>query len=264
MQLEGVLSRFTLRELLELSVASLVNGALEVYAPSGVHRLFFVQGECVHATSPDTSGFDALWPLFELSDAPFKFVAGSTTREHTITEPTLQIVEQAATLARQWSAIRPYVPTLDIVPQLVAHAGGEHVRIYEEDWPTLSCVDGTRTIREIAQMAVADTVEICTSLLRLKERGLVTLEQRRAEIHERPPQVEAPQPRVLAKDTGPLPKPNSFFAKLLTTLPEASLAATPHGDAPRLPEPAAPASGAAPLPPQPLEYDDILSLLRAG
>lgn len=262
MQLEGFLSRYSLRELLELSVASLVNGAIEVHAPSGVHRIYLVQGECVHATSPDASGFDAVWPLFELSDATFKFVAGSVSHQHTITLPTLQLIDQAETQARQWSKIRPHIPHLEIVPQLVTHAGGEHVRIYEEDWPTLSCVDGVRTIREIAAIAIADPIEVCTSLLRLKEQGLVMLvHQRPAAV--RPAQPAAPQPKLLAKSAGGSPNPPSFFAKLLTAIPEEIRAPVDQPLEVELEERSSALEVAA-LPQQPIEYDDILSLLRAG
>lgn len=262
MQLEGFLSRFPLRELLELSVASLVNGALEVYAPAGVHRLYMAQGECVHATAPGATGFEAIWPLFELNDAPFKFVSGLAASERTITEPTLQLIEQAATLAQRWATIRSYIPSLEIVPQLVARTGAEHVRIFEEDWPTLSCVDGARTVREIAEIAIADTFGVCKSLIRLKGQGLVTLSEQRPVLQPAP--ISTIKPRLHAKSAAAPEQPASFFAKLLTTLPEEALATAlpPAEPAPN----AAPGSATQPteLPSNPVEYDDILSLLRAG
>gem|GEM_PF-3799741 len=285
MQLEGSLSRFALRELLELSVASLVNGALEVQAPRGVHQLFFVEGECVHATSPDANGFDALWPLFELKDGTFRFVAGKTSRERSIALPTLELIEQAEALAHQWAKVRPYIADLDIVPQLTTPAEGEQVRIYEEDWPVLSCVDGTRTIAAIAQQALLDPLQVCIGLLRLKERGLLRLDQRRPAIEQARVEHSGPantthQPSLL---TAPkkVHKPSSFFAKLLVSVPQevlampvpttnsvptaTSVAATPA--APATPTPnsvtATAYTPAKPLPDKPTEYDDILSLIRS-
>ena len=256
MQLNGLLSRFALRELLELSIASLVNGVIEVQAPSGVHRLFFVAGSLVHAVSPEASGFDAVWPLFELSDAPFRFVAGATTEERTFVEPTLHVIDRAVVVAQRWSTVRPLIPHLDIVPELVSPVKGEHVRIFEEDWPILSSVDGSRSIAEVAQAALLDPLEVCVGLLRLKERGLVQLRVQggsahrkladpvASEVHDQP----AASPIALVKPR------SSFFAKLLGTASvelEAVAAA---------PEP-------APVPvvhsSTPSEYDDILSLLRS-
>lgn len=270
MQLDGSLSRFALRELLELSVASFVSGAIEVQAPAGTHRIFFVEGHCVHATSPTASGFDALWPLFELSDAPFRFVAGLTARERTLHESPAQLIDQAQALALQWSTIRPYIPHLEIVPQLTTPASGEQVRIYEEDWPVLSWVDGTRTIAEIARSAILDPIEVCIGLLRLKDRGLVDLCQQAlvarqaSEMSAAVPRATPRQPQLAAKTA----KPKSFFARLLNDAPEDVFApvAPPVGEqavesAPDTPlaEPA-PAQAAATS--DTAAYDEILRLLR--
>lgn len=256
MQLEGLLSSFPLRELLELSAASLVNGAIEVQAPSGVHRLFFLQGTLVHATASDAGGFDAFWPLFELEDASFHFLVGATTRERTINEPILPLIAKAEALAQKWARVRPFVPCLDIVPELVSPAKDDRVRIFEEDWPILSMVDGIRTITDVARSAQLDRIEVCVGLLRLKERGLVSLAQQRmvnmaAQISRPSVMRETPPPRQ------PMSEPAvraGFFAKLLTDMP-ADLLEAPATRTAAAPETTAP-------PPPPTDYDDILSLLR--
>lgn len=261
MQLDGFLSRFALRELLELSVASLVNGALEVHAPNGTHRLFFVEGRCVHAASPSATGFDALWPLFELIDAPFRFVAGLSTSERTLHEPTAQLIDQAEGLAMQWASIRPAIPHLEIVPQLTMPANGEQVRIYEEDWPVLSWVDGARTIAEIAGAAILDPIEVCSGLLRLKDRGLVSLSQRQPPVALAANAPAAPAAPRHAALSGPAAKPKSFFARLLTDAPVDVLNSMPLPAEPS----SAPAEQEQPVASEvagPTEYDDILRLLR--
>ena len=272
MQLEGFLSRFALRELLELSVISLVTGAIEVQAPAGVHRIFFVEGRCVHALSPEAQGFEALWPLFELQDAPFRFVAGYTTPERTIAEPTSNVIDQAEALARQWSKIRPYIPSLDIVPEMVMPANGEQVRIYEEDWPILSGVDGSRTIAEVAQHAVLDPLEVCIGLIRLKYRGLVKLARQRTGVAQ--PPVEATVLPAASKPTSSLKaatapaQPSSFFARLLVAVPQDALQPTPITAAgaglPQAADVAVPEPTPADLPAaaHQSENDDILRLLR--
>jgi hypothetical protein len=273
MQLEGFLSRFALRELLELSVISLVTGAIEVQAPAGVHRIFFVEGRCVHALSPDAQGFEALWPLFELQDAPFRFVAGCTTPERTITEPTPNLIDQAEALARQWSKIRPYIPSLDIVPEMVMPANGEQVRIYEEDWPILSGVDGSRTIAEVAHHAVLDPIEVCIGLIRLKYRGLVKLDRQRTRAAQPVAETKAlsagSRSSSKLKAAGAPAQQQSFFARLLVAVPQDALHPAPvAAPGPGLPQAA---DVAVPEPthsdPQPAadqsENDDILRLLRA-
>jgi hypothetical protein len=264
MQLEGFLSRFPLQELLELSVASLINGAIEVQTPSGLHRLFFREGELVHAASPEATGLDAVWPLFELNDAPFRFVAGAAARERTISEPTLQVIEQALVLAQQWAKVRPYIASIAIIPELVSPVNGDQVRIFEEDWPILSSVDGTRSIAEVARRASRDPLEVCIGLLRLKERGLVSLTEQRVVTEVRPSRPEA------AEVSPPKPVktavPKSFFAKLLTGVPEEVLAPPVPVMMPKI-EGTVPAAAVTPVSPPvaapPTEYDDILLLLRS-
>lgn len=256
MQLNGLLSRFALRELLELSIASLVNGVIEVQAPLGVHRLFFVTGSLVHAISPEASGFDAFWPLFELSDAPFQFVAGATTEERTFAEPTLQVIDRAVVVAQRWSIVRPLIPHLDMVPELFSPAVGEHVRIFEEDWPILSSVDGSRSIAEVAKVSLLDPLEVCVGLLRLKERGLVQLRVQGVSAHRKPARPLAshlPDQPVVSQVSPAKPR-SSFFAKLLGAASvELEAVAAP-------PEPAvSPVARSS----TPSEYDDILSLLRS-
>lgn len=262
MQLDGYLSSFSLPELLELCVASLVNGAIEIHAPAGMYRLFFCEGALVHATSPDASGFEAFWPLFELGEARFRFVAGATPHERTITEPTRPLIAQAAALAQQWSTIRPQVPHLGIVPEMVSPANAEHVRIYEEDWPILSAIDGVRSIAEVARRAQLDRIQVCVGLLRLKERGLIRFAEARAVVENAltiEPEPAAPPVSVLPQPPAPssaVPQRATpgvgFFARLLVNVPDEAL-----------PPPLDVAPALAALPAAPLEYDDILVVLRS-
>lgn len=250
MQLDGFLSSFPLSELLELSVASMINGAIEVYAPAGLHRLFFVEGTLVHATSPDASGFDAFWPLFELGDAAFRFVASAAPTERTITEPVRPLIAQAAALARQWSAIRPDVSSLNIVPELVSPAHGEHVRIFEEDWPILSSVDGQRSIAAVAQHAKLDAIEVCVGLVRLKERGLVQFCGPRPAVELLAPPEDAPVESEVVVPAPSAPDPAvGYFARLLGNVPDVELAPLPEAP----PE----------LSPTPTAYEEILLVLRS-
>lgn len=255
MQLEGLLSRFPLRELLDLCVTSLVNGAIEIETPTGTARLFFVEGQCVHAESPETTGFEAIWPLFELADAPFRFAAGLQTTQRSVVEPTTDVVARAQALVARWSRIRPYISDLKLVPTLAVPPEADQIRIYEEDWPVLSCVDGARTIEQIAQRAVLDPLEVCEALLRLRARGLVSLE-RKPVSHQLTTRADPPTPPStthVAHESSPEPArlthSESFFARLLAELPVAT--------APTIAEERA-------IPERPLDTEDILRVLRAS
>ncbi|WP_026369445.1 DUF4388 domain-containing protein [Kallotenue papyrolyticum] len=258
MQLEGNLARVPLRELLELCAASLVTGMLEVDTPAGRTHLFFVEGTCVHASAPGATGFEAIWPLFELREADFRFVAGAQAPERSVVEPLPEVIARAEGLAQRWARLRPHIPHLDLVPTFVVPAGGEQVRIYEEDWPVLSCVDGARTIAEIAQRAMLDPCEVCEALLRLRQRGLIQLEERLAPAIQTTAPLERP-PASLAQDAPSMLRERDeragFFARLLAELPVAPRAELPAAPTP---QPQAPPSAPA----EQLSPDDILRLLR--
>lgn len=251
MQLNGLLSCFSLRELLELSADSLITGALEIDAPQGRHRIYVVHGNCVHAAAPDAQGFDALWPLFALDDAPFRFVVGATSSITTLNEPLALLLAQAETLARQWRTQQQHIPSLDMFPRLAMPSGTEQVRIMEEDWRVLSRVDGSRTIVEISQDLAVMPLEVCQSLIRLLERGLV-------EISERPveplPRVAVHQPPTAARQPleASVAAPTPFFARLLSTPHASATLVAPIVEAP-----------AADQPPLPTPEDEILAILRS-
>ncbi len=177
MQLECALTTFPLRELLDLCVRSLITGAVEVEAPAGFHRVLVQGGRIDHAESPRECGFDALWPLFELADAPFRFHAGLSSPERTIDEHAPGLLARAQRIAAEWRSIRPIIANLDVVPQLVVPDTREMVRIDEEHWSILCLADGMRTVREIAAEVGVEAVDACRILLRLHKRGLVRLDQ---------------------------------------------------------------------------------------
>jgi hypothetical protein len=214
MQLECALHTFPLRELLDLCIRSLITGAVEVETPAGCHRIFVRAGRIYHAESPTETGFDAIWPLFELADAPFTFRAGLSSHERTIDERPARMLLRAQCMASEWKTIRPVIASLDVVPHLVVPENIEAVKVDEEHWTTLCLADGVHTIREIAAEAGVEHVDACRILIRLYKRGLVRLDQQRprtpiAPLRPKPSLLQASNHEGAA----------SFFARLLADLP---------------------------------------------
>ena len=216
MQLQCNFSTFPLRDLLDLCVRSVITGAVEVDAPAGVHRVFVRAGRIYHAEGPRETGFEALWPLFELSDAPFHFRAGLSSHERTMDERAPSLLARAQRTAGEWKAFRPVIASLDVVPQLIVPDDIATVKIDEEHWSILSLADGLRTIREIAVEAGIEHVDACRTLLRLHKRQLVRLDQQR----RWDARLTAAQPRqplfyAAHQEAGNA----SFFARLMAAIP---------------------------------------------
>lgn len=215
MQLQGDLSNFPLWELLELCIDTMISGAIEVTLPRGVYSLYLEEGKLYHAHAPSTTGFAALWPLFEVDAAPYLFVLGGRIGARTITDDTRAVMKRALELALRWRRMQPYIMGPSDVPHFIAPSTTDHVQINEEDWPVLGCIDDQHTIADIARLTVIDELTVCKSLLRLRRRGLVLLDT----TPPAPKPVDVPLPAPNPPPTETYAPVTSFFAKTLAALP---------------------------------------------
>ena len=197
MDIYGRLASFPLPDLLNLCVETMISGMLTIAVGDDRYSLYFREGHLYHATGPDEEGYAAVWPLFEISDAPYHFSIGTRERSQTISDVTPAVLARARQLAHDWARLRPFVGGPGVVPLLTEPPTVDHVQINEEDWPVLSCIDGQRTISGIAQLAAIDEIAVCYSLLQLQERGLVEIQCARSQVATptRPGGVSHPQAR---------------------------------------------------------------------
>ncbi len=250
MELQGQLADFPLADLLMLCVETLISGVLEVHTPDGEHCLFFHEGQLYHAQGSYDVGFEALWPLFELRDAPYFFRHGVHSHTQTLKDTTALLIERGRRLAAQWRQMRPHVASSSVVPLLTTVSSSEQISINEEDWPVLSCIDGQNTIREIAAQVGRDELTVCTSLLNLQRSRLVVLGPPRPRTAIAHIEIAA-----AAAPAAPRPKGKGLFSKILAALPEQPPMANPVNSA-SAPNPTAQT--------RPSENDDIIRLLQAG
>lgn len=205
MQLEGMLSQFSLRELIEMIVYSSVTGVLEVRVGDEVGQIFFRDGLPYHAAVNHQVGFDAACLMFEERKTPFRFVAGSVASEETLWLDPWDLIERAEDQAKQWQRVRPRIPSLNWVPALCSSGGAEHIHISETTWPVLSAVDGQRGVGAISEALCMAPLDVCVALVSLLDQGLITIKQPR-------PTPLAPRP-VAPSGAG------NFFERLIAGIP---------------------------------------------
>jgi hypothetical protein len=174
-QLDGTLSKFPLRELIEMIVYSSVAGVLELRIGDEVGQLFFNDGRPYHAAVGDSTGFDAVCRLFEVQDAMFRFVAGPVAGEESLWFDPWEMIERAHRQAELWSSVRPRIPNLAWVPALRTAAGADHIHINETTWPVLAAVDGRRSVAEIADDLGFAPLDVCVALVNLLDQSLITM-----------------------------------------------------------------------------------------
>lgn len=213
MELDGNLSQFPLGELIEMIVYSSVTGVLEVRLSSDVGQIFFRDGRPYHAAAAGHSGIEAVVAMFEVRQAPFRFVADTESQQETLWQDPLDMIEYAQEQARLWAAVRPRIPSMDLVPALRSAPPAGQIRISELAWQVLSVVDGRRSVREISEALNLVALDTCAALASLLDQGLVTIQQSRSGFLH--PRSASP-----ASAQGEHPEAgDGFLERLMTNLP---------------------------------------------
>ncbi|MBC8076698.1 MAG: DUF4388 domain-containing protein [Chloroflexales bacterium] len=175
MKLEGALDTFPLRELIEMTVYSSVTGVLTIYGASAVGRVFFRDGRPYHASYGDERGEQAVVRLFEERQGSFSFVADTVSDEATLWYDPLDLIELCEQQARRWAQVRPAIPDMRLVPELLNVPEGNHVTLDTEHWPVFSAIDGARSVGEIVALLNTNALEVCEALASLQRAGLLKL-----------------------------------------------------------------------------------------
>ena len=232
MKLEGSLDTFPLRELIEMTVYSSVTGVLTVYRDGAMGRIFFRDGVPYHATFGDERGEMAVVRLFEERSGNFSFVADSTSDESTLWYDAFDLVELCERRARRWAQVRPEVPDMRLVPQLLNVPDSAHISFEADHWPVFSAIDGARSAEEIVALLGTDPLEVCEALAALQRAGLLRLASAASIVRQSAPATTTDKPHT------------KLFDRLLATMPDPVVS------------PAQPVAASSP------EEDPILRLLR--
>jgi len=245
-KLEGSITTFPLRELVDMVMYSSVTGVLELYTQGGPGSLFFRDGHPYHATFGLKQGIEATRLLFADTNARFLFAADITVDAETLWMDPLDLFDSCEAMAQRLVKTRDVVPGLDWVPVTVRDHQTQ-VSIAEDDWPMLAAIDGQRSVDDIAAEIACDVVDVCESLQRLAERGLVRMQKPASR------RLDLGSPLILpGQQAAPVQERRSLFERLIEALPEQELA------------PLQPTAEPKPAPQRSADDDPILKLLRGS
>jgi hypothetical protein len=175
MELTGTLDCFPLRELLELMQDSSMCGVVEITGSRGTGCVGARDGLICHAEYAGKLGHAALWLLFEETNASFKVSADASrvTRQTLIGDASM-LSDEGEERARLWRPIRQRIPDLELIP--VIHPNARTNAVLEHlDSTVFAGVDNTRTIEELAVAVCLEVIDVCRSLIRLVDAGVVGL-----------------------------------------------------------------------------------------
>ncbi len=230
MQLEGSLSQFPLRELIEMAVYSSVSGVLEVQVGADVGRIFFRDGLPQHAELSALQGIDAIGCMFAEHDASFRFLADNAPVTPTLWMDPWEIIDLAEHQAQTWTTVRPYVSALGAIPTLRTPLQRAQSLVGEDLRPLLMMIDGRRSIPDIARDLAVAPIDVYVGIATLIQQKIVTLTQ------PQPPAGSTGDPQTSTGDREE--KREGFFERLIArALEEERRKSEPRQSEPRQSEP---------------------------
>lgn len=190
MKLEGAISTFPLRELIDMIVYSSVTGVLNIYAADLTGHLYFRDGHLYHVDAGAADeGIDALAVLLERPQANFAFVSDPTIDRETLWGDHEQHLRIAERLAARWGQIRLQVPHLQLIPVLLVPLDQVQRTVYPAHLPLLELIDSRHTLLELARQVnwapieVAEAVAQCIEQRQVELRSVEYAERGRADAH---------------------------------------------------------------------------------
>jgi hypothetical protein len=177
MAFQGSLAELHLPDIIQLISVSGKTGVFHLTDGALKGRIYLNDGKIVHAELDDVSGEEAVYALAIWSQGDFRFEPGIATDQRTINKSNTNLLMEAARRLDEWRVLSKKVPSVDMVPEFVVQDSREgQINLNTSEWLILSKIDGTRSVKSIAQSAglsVFDVAKIlyglvATSLIRLK------------------------------------------------------------------------------------------------
>jgi len=177
MAFQGSLAELHLPDIIQLISVSGKTGVFHLTDGALKGRIYLNDGKIVHAELDDVSGEEAVYALAIWSQGDFRFEPGIATDQRTINKSNTNLLMEAARRLDEWRVLSKKVPSVDMIPEFVVQDSREgQINLNTSEWLILSKIDGTRSVKSIAQSAglsVFDVAKIlyglvATSLIRLK------------------------------------------------------------------------------------------------
>ena len=186
MGLQGTLDAFSLAEVLGLIERARQTGALDVRGPEGQGSLYVTAGRFCGGEAADYSGpvegrealqirlVDVCFHLFRFTSGSFEFEPNrvpSWPAERGV--DMAPVVETVEIIVREWPAVEALVPSFDARLELNHDLNTDSVTLGRAAFRTLTCIDGQRTVRQVARELGRSLVEIAPIVKELVEQGAV-------------------------------------------------------------------------------------------
>ncbi|BDU76581.1 DUF4388 domain-containing protein [Mesoterricola sediminis] len=175
--LRGSLQSISLMDVVQLLGANRKTGKLLVTQGAATGTLYVLNGDVVHAESPEARGESAAFEILEWDRGEFEFVSTKFKAPNTIHRSVPDLLMEAARTSDSRRHLRAIFPSLNVVPwpTLQEPRLTEGLRIFQEDRRCLPFLDGYRTFQEVIAVSEQSEVSVLQACAQLKQAGRLKL-----------------------------------------------------------------------------------------
>jgi hypothetical protein len=171
--LRGNLQSLSLTDVVQLLHVNRKTGKLHVINGKHTGTLFVLNGEVIHAETPQTSGESAAFEVLEWDKGEFEFVVAQFKVPTSIHRSMQDLLMESARTADSRKRLRSIFPNLHAVPwpRLQGPKLTQGLKLFAEDSKVLPFLDGYRDFLEVIAASAQSEVGVLQTCLLLKEAG---------------------------------------------------------------------------------------------
>ena len=171
--LRGNLQSLSLTDVVQLLHVNRKTGKLHVINGKHTGTIFVLNGEVIHAETPQTAGESAAFEVLEWEKGAFEFMAVQFKVPTTIHRSIQDLLMESARTADSRRRLRSIFPNLHAVPwpKLEGLKLAQGLKLFPEDKKVIPLLDGFRDFLEVISASDQSEVSVLQTSLLLKEAG---------------------------------------------------------------------------------------------
>ncbi|MGB7055201.1 MAG: DUF4388 domain-containing protein [bacterium] len=211
MPLAGDLQEFEITDVFQLIQLGQKDGILRIQTANDIGIVYFKNCMVAHAQTNTIKGEPAIDVILSWKKGHFVFNPGEETEQHTVDLPIQQVILEAARRIDELKRIQKLIPSFEVIIEIieVPQPGVERIQLNPREWKVLSFVDGSLTIKQIAQKSNIPEFETAKIFYGMISSGLVRAVSSNAEESADNDKIQKPESQVtedLKEDDGWLSK----------------------------------------------------------
>jgi hypothetical protein len=175
MSLAGDLQEFEITDVFQLIQLGQKDGILRIQTADDTGIVYFKNCMVAHAQTNTIKGEPAIDVILSWKKGRFVFNPGEEIQQHTVDLPIQQVILEAARRIDELKRIQKLIPSFDVIIEIieVPQPGVERIQLNPREWKVLSFVDGSLTIKQIAQKSNIPEFETAKIFYGMISSGLV-------------------------------------------------------------------------------------------